>query len=119
MRNRGAILASILLGIGQLVGVCYAALVVILANTAMTDDGWAAHASDADWWALACRRLLFGLLVATFTGGILLVMNHVLARWRIGFPMLRPPQVAWISAAGISAASLIGAIDFFVVRPYM
>ena len=85
----------------------------------MVDDGWAARASDMDWWALAGQRAGLGIFVATLAGGVLLGINQLLARWKLGFPLLRPAQVAWIGAAAIALSSVVGAINFIIERPFM
>ena len=103
----------------QLIGVAYLTLIAWLTSTWMVDDGWAARAGDADWWMLAVTRAGLGVLAAAVAGGSLLVLNHGLARWRLGFAGLRPVPVAWMGAGAIGAASVIGAIYFAVERPFM
>jgi hypothetical protein len=119
MREHFALIARITFGMGQLVGIAYLTLVVWLVTSWMADDGWAARASDADWWTLGGQRAGIGLFVAALAGGALLGINHLLARWRLGFPLLRPSQVAWLGAAPIALASVVGAMNFIVERPYM
>jgi hypothetical protein len=119
MRERFALIARITLGMGQLVGIAYLTLVAWLVTSWMVDDGWASRASDADWWALGAQRAGIGLFVAALAGGVLLGINHLLLRWNLGYSWLRPAHVAWLGGAAIALASVIGAINFIVERPYM
>lgn len=113
------VIARILLCLCQFAAVAYVTLLAWLMSGWFANDSWAAGASDADWLLIAGQRAAAGLLAAALVGGILLGVNHLFARWRLTFPMLRPTWIAWIGAATVGSASLVGAITFDVVRPFM
>lgn len=119
MRELIFMVTRIVFGVVQLTGVGYAALVAWLITSWMVDDAWAAQARDADWWALAGQRAAVGLCAAGLAGAVLLGTNHLLARWRLGFPGLKPVQVACIGAATVALATMTGAVNFIVERPFM
>jgi hypothetical protein len=110
--------ARVVIATLQGVGVIYVALVAWLASSWMADDSWAAGATDADWWLLAGKRSLQGLAAALVVGLLLLAINHAMVYWRLESQRARPLRTALIGTVVVAVASVAGAIQFAVQRPW-
>jgi hypothetical protein len=118
MSEVAANIARVLIATVQAVGVIYVALVAWLASSFMADDSWAARATDADWWLLAGKRSLTGLALALVVGVVLLAVNYVMIYWKLESRAARPLRTALIGVVVVAAASLVGALQFAIARPW-
>jgi hypothetical protein len=118
MSEAVASIARVLIATLQGVGVIYVALVAWISSSWMTDDSWAARATDGDWWLLAGKRSLIGLAMALTVGVVLLVINRALMYWKLESASARPLRTALIGALVVAAASAAGAIQFAIQRPW-
>jgi hypothetical protein len=118
MSEVAANIARVLIATAQGIGVIYMALVAWLASSFMADDSWAARATDVDWWLLAGKRSLIGLTMALVVGVVLLAVNHAMIYWKLESRAARPRRTALIGAAVVAGASLVGALQFAIERPW-
>lgn len=118
MSEVGANIARVIIAALQGVAVIYVALVAWLSSTFMADDSWADGATDVDWWLLAGRRSLTGLAMALVVGVALLAINHAMIHWKLESPTAQPRRTALIGGLVVAAASLAGALQFAIERPW-
>jgi hypothetical protein len=119
MSDLGAIIVRVVAFVLQLAGVAYASLIAWLMSVWMVDDSWAVHASDADWWVAAGKRVALGLIGAAIVGGVLFVFNRALVHWKLASPTARPLRAALLGTTVVAIASIAGAVIFVVERPFM
>ena len=118
MSEVAANIVRVLIATGQGVGVIYVALVAWFASSFMADDSWAARATNSDWWLLAGKRSLTGLGMALVVGVVLLAINHAMVHWKLESRAARPWRTALIGAVVVAGASVGGALQFAIEKPW-
>jgi hypothetical protein len=103
----------------ELAALCYGTLMAWLLSAWFLDDAIAAEMKPNDWWAVAAGRLVVCTVVALLAAGCILLVNRWLARVA-GQPSSRWPLVtAKLFVVFPIGASLAGALQFGMTKPYM
>ena len=109
----GSVLALELLALG------YFVLMAWLLSGWFLDDAQVDHMQPMDWWIIAGQRVAMYAGVAVLLAGVVFVLNRWLFR-RLSLTESRLPRLmAPLFFLLPFIASLIGAIQFGVTKPYM
>lgn len=103
----------------ELAALCYPTLMAWLLSVWFLDDAAAAEMQSSDWWGIAAERLLLCTVAALLAAGCIYAVNRWVARVA-GRPASRWPLVtAGLFAAFPIGASLAGALQFGVTKPFL
>ena len=118
LRQMKRIVGSVAL-LAELVVLGYVMLLAFLLTAWMESDGFAAQATEIDWWIESGKRLLVVGGAATVFAIVVWLANNRLFRW-LGYRNLR--LSLWSAIAVfllVAAAGAIGAVNFVITKPFM
>ncbi|MEA2488666.1 MAG: hypothetical protein QOH21_458 [Acidobacteriota bacterium] len=98
---------------------CYGTLMAWLLSIWFLDDTVVAAMQPADWWTIAAERVVICAAVALPAAICILVVNRWLARVAGQTSSRWPLVTAGLFAALPVGASLTGALQFGITKPYM
>jgi hypothetical protein len=103
----------------ELAALCYGTLMAWLVSVWFLDDAAAAGMRPADWWVIAAKRLVVCAFAAMLTAGCVLPVNRWLARIAGQTASRWPLVTARLFVVSPVCASVVGAIQFGITKPFM
>ena len=112
-------IAGVLVLVAESAVFAWALFMSFLLAAWMEGDGFAARATELDWWIEAGKRMT----VATIAAGIFSVLAFYISRYAFRWAGITSDRVALLTAAGafvlLIGAAAVGAITFVVTKPFI
>ena len=103
----------------ELAALCYGTLMSWLLSGWFLDDAAAAGMRPSDWWAIAAERLVVCAFAAVLAAGCVLLVNRWLARIAGQTATRWPLVTAGLFVVFPVTASVVGALQFGITKPFM